>query len=78
MSNTMVKRNREFIESVAGDLGIESLTLVSETEEGLEYTFDPEIVTAHQAQSLIESAEVFTRFSDYGFDVSSNTVHFKY
>lgn len=65
-------------EEMLKDLGIKGLgKLEKDGDKGLSVTYNPELLTAHQAQEMIATAQRDGIFMESFLDVSNNKVVFR-
>lgn len=75
MVKTTSTVDKLWIEEVLEMLGNPEVE-IQESEDGFTLTYDPNLLTAHQAQEMIAIAERDGRFADYGVNVGDNIIYF--
>lgn len=75
MVKTTSTVDKLWIEEVLEMLGNPEVE-IQESEDGFTLTYDPNLLTAHQAQEMMAIAERDGRFTDYGVKVDDNIIYF--
>lgn len=76
MTDLLNKADKNWLNEVLETIGVNGLDVADVTAEGFKLKYDPNLLTAHQAQELISITERDGRFTDYGLDVDNNVIYF--